>query len=455
MSNRAVWVFLMGMTAAPAYAAGFALIEQSASGLGNSYAGMAARSDDASTQFFNPANLSFLPQGRQVVFGLSAILPSAKMDDPTGDVRFNNTQSPVTGNNGGNVASLAMVPNFYFADDINDTLKYGVGITVPYGLSSEFKDGWVGRYSALKSELETLNINPVISWKASERLSIAGGINLQYVKATLTNAIDSSSLCLANQAPTGAIPAGSCNAVGLGQPGNAAADSYAKLSGDDLSWGFNLGVVFKPVAGTTIGAAYRSHIKHQLSGDASFRRSAQINRIAPLASRLSDGDIQAKLSLPETVSLSLAQQLNDKFELLADVTWTNWSRFKELRIQFDSGDDNVTTTKWNNSYRFSLGGNYRYSEAVTLRMGVAYDQTAVPDAEHRTPRIPDADRTWVSLGARWKMDAINTFDIGYAYLFMKEAKLNHSTEGASVQHRVQGEFSPNVNLLSVQWTRVF
>lgn len=452
MIKRLCFLLVWGVSSGAslsAHAAGFALIEQSASGFGNAYAGMSARADDASIQFFNPASLSWLPPGKQIIVGGSAILPSAKLRNASAsNLR---TGTTIEGNDGGNAASLALIPNFYFASDLNTDLKFGLGITVPYGLTSEYDNGWKGRYQALKSEVMTVNVNPALSFKASDKLSIGGGISLQYVKAELTNALDSSAICLRS------APSAFCTSQGLGQAGNAAVDSYSKMKGDDISWGFNLGVLYKPWEGTTIGASYRSHIKHKLEGEASFRRSAAIDQVPQLAARMSNSDITANLSMPETASLSLAQQLNDKLELLADVTWTNWSRFKELRVQFDSSlPDNVTNTKWNDSYRFSLGGNYRYNDQLTLRAGIAYDQTPVPNASHRTPRIPDADRTWFAIGASWKLDAANTIDVGYAYLRMKDSGINHSSdENALVRHNTQGEFSSRVDILSAQWSRSF
>ncbi|MFJ5446630.1 OmpP1/FadL family transporter [Methylobacillus methanolivorans] len=433
MIKRLCFLLVWGVSSGAslsAHAAGFALIEQSASGFGNAYAGMSARADDASIQFFNPASLSWLPPGKQIIVGGSAILPSAKLRNAQANYINPTTGAltPIAGNDGGDAASLELVPNFYFAGDLNPDLKFGLGITVPYGLTSEYDNGWKGRYQALKSEVMTINVNPALSFKASEKLSIGGGISLQYVKAELTNAIDARTMT----------------------SGLVTTDSYGKMKGDDISWGFNLGVLYKPWEGTALGASYRSHIKHKLEGEASFRHASPI-----LASRLSNSDISANLSMPETVSLSLAQQLNDRVELLADVTWTNWSRFKELRVQFDSSlPDNVTNTKWNDSYRFSLGGNYRYNDQLTLRAGVAYDQTPVPDASHRTPRIPDADRTWFAVGASWKLDPFNTIDVGYAYLRMKDSSINHSSEGA-VRHNIQGEFSARVDILSAQWSRSF
>lgn len=454
MIKRLCFLSFWGISSAmglSAHAAGFALIEQSASGFGNAYAGMSARADDASIQFFNPASLSWLPPGKQIIIGGSAILPSAKLKNASASNL--NSGMPISGGNGGDAASLELVPNFYFAGDLRPDLKFGLGITVPYGLTSEYDNGWKGRYQAMKSELMTININPALSFKANDKLSIAGGINLQYVRAELTNALDSSAICLASPFQ------GTCNALGLGQASNAAADSYSKMKGDDISWGFNLGLIYKPWERTTLGASYRSHIKHELDGKTSFRLSPQLSQptLTPLvASRLRKSDISAGLSLPETVSLSAAQQITDRLEVLADVTWTNWSRFSELRVKFDNSgvDDNVTTTKWNDTYRFSLGGNYRYNDQLTLRAGVAYDQTPVPDASHRTPRIPDADRTWLAIGASWKLDAFNTIDLGYAYLRMKDSSMNHSSEG-TVAHNIQGDFSSNVNILSAQWSHSF
>ncbi|MDR5172045.1 outer membrane protein transport protein [Methylobacillus flagellatus] len=436
MIKRLCFLSILGISSGvnmTAHAAGFALIEQSASGFGNAYAGMAARADDASIQFFNPASLSWLPAGRQIVLGGSAILPSAKLRnaDASHIDTTNGARTPISGNNGGDVGSLELVPNFYFATDLGQDLKFGIGVTVPYGLTSEYEDGWKGRYQGLKSEVMTINVNPALSFKANDKLSVGGGVSLQYVKAELTNALDSSAL------------------LGVGQGGNPVADSYSKMKGEDISWGFNLGVIYKPWETTTLGASYRSHIKHELEGKATFRP------VAPLAAFLRNTDISAELSMPETVSFSGAQKLNDRLELLADITWTNWSRFKELRVKFDSVlDDNVTTTKWDDSYRVSLGGNYRYNDQLTLRAGVAYDQTPVPNSSHRTPRIPDADRTWFAVGASWKLDPLNTIEVGYAYLRMKDSSMNHSSEGA-VRHNIQGEFSSRVDILSAQWSRSF
>src|SRR5882724_7475907 len=124
-----------------AHASAFALIEQNASGLGNSYAGAAAAAEDASTIFYNPAGMSLLPGGMQISAGLALINLSAKFSDSgstqTGTPAVPSTQAPL-GGTGGNAGGLSGVPNFYFAADLAKDLKVGVGISVPFGLKTEY-----------------------------------------------------------------------------------------------------------------------------------------------------------------------------------------------------------------------------------------------------------------------------------------------------------------------------
>lgn len=434
-----------------AQAAGFALAEQSASGLGNAFAGIGAQSNDPSNQYYNPATMTFMPKGKHLSVGGHIIAPNASIQNESArNVTFGNI--PVTGNDGGNAGITALVPNLYYKMDFNDDVTFGLGVSVPFGLSTEYKKGWLGRYNALESAVETININPAIAWKASERLSIGGGISAQYIKAKLTNAIDSSSIC------RGTAALGTCNALGLAVPGNAATDSVVKNEGDDISFGYNLGVVFKPNDQTTLGLAYRSTIEQKLTGKAKFYRSAGLNTLLNGAgsTQLTNTDIKAQIDLPENVSLSGAFQATPDLELLADVTWTNWSRFKELRIDFENPvqADGVTTENWDDSWRYSIGANYKLNSALTLRTGVAYDETVVSDKQHRTPRIPDQNRTWLSMGASWAMSPSNTVDVGYAHLFIKDSAIDNTSE-SSIKHNISGSYKGSVDILSMQLTHHF
>ena len=244
-----------------AHAVGYALTEQSASGLGNAFAGMAARSDDPSTQYYNPATMVFMKKGTQLSVVGNVIVPHVTLDNASArntTTGFGNIS--VSGNGGGNAGVVAAIPNFYLKTDLGDSVALGVGVTTPFGLSTKYNDGWVGRYIALESKVETINVNPAAAWKVNERFSVGGGVSVQYMRAKLTNAIDSGAICVSLGA--------SC-----GGAGNVATDSSVKLEGDDISVGFNLGTVFKPDEQTTLGVAYRSKIQQNLKGTATFTRS--------------------------------------------------------------------------------------------------------------------------------------------------------------------------------------
>ncbi|MCC7548189.1 MAG: TonB-dependent receptor [Burkholderiales bacterium] len=407
---------LAGAISGTGHAAGFALIEQNASGLGNAYAGAAAAAEDASTIFFNPAGLVFLP-GRQLVVAGHAIRPSAEFDN---DGSIAGAGKPL-GGEGGDAGSWALVPNAYLSWRLTERLAVGVGVNAPFGLKTEYDDDWMGRFQAIESEVKTININPSVAFKVNERLSIGAGLNYQYAEATLTRAVN----------------------FGLGGEGKV------KVEGeDDDSWGWNAGVIFSATPDLRVGLAYRSAIRHELEGDVTFRRPALVpSAAAP------DGPAYARTTLPESASLSVFQRFDDRWDFMGDVTWTNWSRFKTLDIYRANGTLLQSTPEnWDDSWRISFGLSYRLNDAWKLRGGVAYDETPVPD-DFRTARIPDNSRTWVAFGAQWKPRANLAVDFGYAHLFIPGASIDDNQ--TPVNGRLRGEYDSSVDILSAQVTYSF
>jgi long-chain fatty acid transport protein len=377
-------------------AAGFALVEQNASGLGNAYAGQAAVAADASTIFFNPAGMTLLPD-RQLVMAGHLIKPQAEFSG----------SSNIGGGNGGDAGGLAIVPNGYFAYRLTPDVHVGVGMNAPFGLKTEYDSTWAGRTQGIKSELKTINLNPAIAWKANESLSLGAGLSVQYAQATLTS-----------------------------QTGGG----LLTVKGDNYSWGFNLGALWQLSDATRIGLAYRSEVDQKLEGTAEFSVVTALNT-----------PVTASVTLPDSASLSLVHQLNPRLELLADMTWTGWSDFDELRIVRAAGTTlGVTPENWNDSYRYSVGANYRLNDKVTLRSGLAYDETPVSDA-FRTARIPDESRTWLSFGAQYRLSSKNTIDVGYAHLLVDEARINKTESGVTLA----GTYEASVDILSAQLTHNF
>lgn len=176
-----------------------------------------------------------------------------------------------------------------------------------------------------------------------------------------------------------------------------------------------------------------------------------------LSSLFKDSDVNARLVLPDMASLSFYHDFNEKWAIMADVTWTGWKSFNELRIKYESGmPDTVITTSWKNSMRYSLGISYKPTDKLTLRTGVAYDETPIPDPQHRTPRIPDTDRTWIALGLGYKISDNIALDFGYAHLFFKTSHIDKDPVGEdALRGGLKGHYKGHVNITSLQFTYRF
>ncbi len=461
---RATLAVAVSVASGSSFAAGFALIEQSASGLGNAFAAGSAQADDPSALFFNPAAISEL-DGTQVSFAVHYIDPDAKLENGTASVVSiggQPTNIPVSGGQGGDAGQHGVVPNFYVVADITEMTKFGLGISVPFGLETDYDNDWIGRYHAKKSDVSAITINPALSLRLHEQVSFGFGFNAQYIEAKLTSSIDSGSTCLALAAAGGAPdPTAVCTAFGLA-PADRATDSFGEVEGDDWGFGFNVGLMYKPWQSTRFGLAYRSKIDQSLEGDGTFNLSAPFAAFIganppPFNTLFSDANVVAGVTLPATASVSGLHKIGTKFEIMADITWTEWSEFDELRVKYVSSPiqpDSVTTQDWDNSLRYSVGLSYFWNERLKLRTGIAYDETPIPNSRQRTPRIPGNDRFWTALGLTWKATKKLSFDVAYAHLFVEDPDIDNTTEGI-VEHNLQGRYDADVDIFSAQVNYIF
>lgn len=437
---------MMTGATATAQGAGFAIIEQNASGMGNAYAGAAASAEDASTVYFNPAGLMQL-QSREMVFAGHIISPQAEFSDSNSR---SGTGAPLGGTDGGDGGETAFVPNFYYAQPMNNDWTVGLGVNAPFGLETDYDDGWIGRYHALKSELITININPSLAYRFNDRLSFGFGVSYQKIDAKLTNALDFGSICISALTPSlgsQAAAAAACGASGI-TPLNS--DGMQSFQGDDWSWGYNLGLLYEASESTRIGIAYRSSIKHELDGTVDITTPAGLP--AAVAASAPDQGVTANIELPETLSVSLYHEINDRWTLLADYTRTRWSRFDELKIVFDQGvlgqPSSTQPENWDDNNRYSVGATYKVDAQWKLRGGLAYDETPIPNATLRTPRIPGNDRTWVSMGFSYTPTSVLTVDAGYSHLFINDPAIN--TTDITTGHVLQGSYDAAVDIVSAQ-----
>ncbi len=425
----------MAFTAGTVLASGFSNTLKSVKGLGNAFAGAAAVAEDASTIYFNPAGLTRL-SGIQVQAAINIVSPSIKFND---DGSTTVLTQPLTGGDGGDGGTLGYVPNFFYAQSISDNLKVGIGIVSPFGLATEYNSDWKGRYHTIKSSLLTIDINPTVAYRINKMWSIGGGVSVQYLDAELTQAID-----------YGTINA----ALGFGLPLlPQGADGKSELTGDgNWGYGFNLGVLFELTEATRFGVSYRSKISYDLEGDADFTTPAAA---APIAGALGlvDTDAKADIDLPASLLVSGYHQLTDKWAIMADITWTDWSTWDELRLEFDSGAaDSVITYDFDDSLRYSVGATYTLNPQWTFRGGLAYDETPTPNREKRNPRLPDEDRLWLALGTSYQFSDRLGFDFGYTYITMVgDAKIEKTATGEDTfRGAIKGDYDAHSHIAAIQ-----
>jgi len=431
------------------FASGFAIIEQSVSGLGTAFSSGAAAAD-ASTVFFNPAGMLLL-EGQQVTVGVHLIFPSAEFDKKTAT---NALGMDLGGGDGGNGGETAVVPNFYYTNKLSDKVAIGLGITAPFGLRTDYGKSWVGRYHAVESDVKTININPAVAFKLTNEITVGAGVSAEYMDVTLSSMVDGGLVGASIGAPL--------------MPSQQENDVFAENKADDWGFGFNLGAIYEFSPDTRIGFAYRSEITHKVKGDIDTDVPSTLTGIPGygpfLEAAFQDQDLHGKITLPATASFNVYSKITDRFALMADVTWTEWSSFDELTIHFEgdgiAGKDSTTTTeKWDDTMRYSLGATFQATDALILRTGVAYDETPIPD-DYRTPRIPGEDRYWVTLGAGYQFSESLSMDIAYAHLFVDDSKMQKHAgtdpDGEDfARGTVVGEFENSVDIASIAFNYKF
>jgi len=442
---------LLSLACTNTLASGFALIEQSVSGMGTAYAIGSAGINDASTVYFNPAGMSRLPGSR--ITGNLQIVNANTDVKADGYYNPNNAAMVGTGLAGTSISGkpkddtglTAAVPSGYISHQYNDRIWMGIGVGAPFGLETEYDDLWVGRYHAIKSELLTYNLNPSIAFKIDEHATLGFGLNAMYADGELTQAVD---VGLGDFLAAGAamMPPNLPwypNAVGT-----SAFDSKAKVTGDDWGFGYNVGVLLEPTDHTRLGMHYRSKIELELEGERKITGPYYIDK----------QDASLDVHLPDSLSLSAYHGLNSQWAVMADVTWTQWSKLNSLEVEFENGSLSVTPLNWEDTTRVAVGTEYTRNQKWIFRGGLAFDPTPVPNSTLRTPRVPDNDRTWLTFGATYKYNPDISFDFGYAHLFVDDPKLTGTADandptapfpvGLTGTHALNAKYDASVDIVS-------
>jgi long-chain fatty acid transport protein len=406
-------------------AAGFQLLEQNASGLGNAYAGSAAVAENASTIFYNPAGMTQL-KAREYSVGITLVQPSFKFSD-------SGTSVGATGaGNGGDGGQLGVLPNGYLSWAYDKDLYLGISLGAPFGLMTKYSDPWLGAAQSTSFDVKTYNINPSIAYRINETVSIGGGVSWQRLEAVYKRRAGDSTLL------SGVLDA-----------------TPVRLGLKDEAWGWNVGALFSLSPASKLGISYRSRIKYDATG------KVEASGPSSTVNGLGTSDAKASIELPDTFIASLTHQYSDQWEALADLSWTGWSSIPKIDVVRTSGASagavaQTLITDFRDSWRFAVGGNYKMRDDLKLKFGIAYDQTPVKGAATRLVSLPDNNRTWLSFGTQWKASKDSTLDVGVAYLLMKDAPIdNNQTTAFPPRGRITGTYKDNCWILGAQYSASF
>ncbi|QHF46163.1 Long-chain fatty acid transport protein [Pseudomonas sp. S35] len=388
----------VAMASSQLFASGFALNEQSVSGMGTGFAGRSSSADDASTVYGNPAGMSRL-NGQQITGGVAAIDASTNIKDAKG---------LPSGSNKGDMVPFTAVPFGFYTNKLNDQWAIGFGVYAPFGLVTDYENGFQGRGFGSKSEVKVMTFQPTVSYAFNDKVSIGFGPTINRISGVLE----------------------SDKTLSLTQP-----DTNVKIKGDDTAIGFNVGVLVQATDTTRVGLTYHSKVKYKLEGHTEVSGPPLTQGF--LANNRYDASL--KIETPESYDLSVTQDLTDAWKLYGGATWTRWSRLKEITVNNEgvtaanggalapSRISSITEEQnWHDTWAYAVGTSYQLTKQVVLRTGLTFDQSPTNNKD-RSPRIPTGDRTIFSVGLGYKVMDNMTVDLAYSYLKEEDIKVNNTS----------------------------
>ncbi|MBO0495639.1 MULTISPECIES: OmpP1/FadL family transporter [unclassified Pseudomonas] len=385
----------VAMASSQLFASGFALNEQSVSGMGTGFAGRSSSADDASTVYGNPAGMSRL-NGQQITGGVAAIDASTNIKDASGGVK---------GTNKGDMVPFTAVPFGFYTNKLNDQWAIGFGVYAPFGLVTDYENGFQGRGFGSKSEVKVMTFQPTVSYAFNDRVSIGFGPTINRISGVLESEKTISPL---------------------------ASDTNVKIKGDDTALGFNVGVLVQATDTTRVGLTYHSKVKYKLEGHTTVSGPAATQAVL----KNNRYDASLKIDTPESWDASVTQDLTADWKLYGGATWTRWSRLKEITVNNEGvtaasgiGAAAIKTISepqnWHDTWAYAVGTSYQLTKQVVLRTGLTFDQSPTNNKD-RSPRIPTGDRTIFSVGLGYKVMDNMTVDLAYSYLQEEDIKVTRT-----------------------------
>jgi long-chain fatty acid transport protein len=378
------------------YAAAFQYYELGTPIIGTAAVGQAVIANDASTAYFNPANMTSL-NASQLMLGSEILIPFTKFNP--------DNETTIPGDNGGEAATLLPGMSLFYVYSYSPQLKFGVSLTSPYGGMLNYDDGWVGRYNVQQTQFYTLNLNPALAYQFNKMFAVGGGFSVEYANVYQTTAFP--------------LP------LDLPPPLEGPVEGQATVKTHNTAFGLNVGVLFTPYPSTKIGLAYRSQIKHDLKGDTEFLRTLQ------------SGSTKTQMIMPQNIILSVDQKIYQQFDLLAELGWANWSTMKDAIVDIE-GFTTTTELDWNDTYRVGVAGQYHVTPNLLLQTGVSYDSSPT-SRNKRTPDLPMDRQIRAGIGVIYSIMRMIQIGFSYEYVNLGNADIyNRSSNGV-----LSGSYSKN------------
>jgi long-chain fatty acid transport protein len=438
----------MGVSAA--HAGAFQLREQSASKLGNAFAGYTAYADDISIMWQNPAAMTMF-NGSQALVSLSARAPKTqlKTSEVSSTFGFNSTGSRALEND---IAENTLLPSIYVMYDPEDGsgFRFGLSANTPYGLDTKYDTAAISRYSALQSEITAQTVTATMAFKLNDHWSFGIGPQFQHFDMKLSRAINCGEIANADSAGVAGTNGGALDE-----------DCYLENAGSNTNIGFVAGIHAMSER-LKWGFSYRSRVVHDMpDGEVRVQRSSLITDTAFLAAlngQLQSQRMVTKMVIPENVNMGFAYDITPKFSVMADASWTRWSKLDSITFDYVSSilsqEKRTYIFNYNDSWFLSLGGDYRYDDNLTFRWGLARDWSPVPK-EHRTVRMPDQDRVWYTTGLGYKYNDKFSLDLSYARIVTKDADVDVDEATSAGIPAFKGRFESTADIVGLQFNYKF
>jgi long-chain fatty acid transport protein len=392
-------LFLLPLSAS---AGGLFLTEFGTPDVGLAGAGWAARAQDASTLFKNPAGMTLL-EGNQFQGGVQLLY---------GDIGFtSNGNSTPSGGGGGNPIDVFPGASGFYVHPLGDDWRVGFGIYSNFGLGLKYRGEWVGRYYVKDVLLAGVTFMPTASYRVNEYLSIGGGLNVMVGAFKQTAAV---------------------NNLFSGD------DGELQIKDRDVGVGGNIGVLLMPVPGTRFGISYQSPI------ELNFSDKPEFSNLGPIGTNLQnnghlDNTLDLGMTVPQSLTFSAYHELTRDWAMMGNLGWQDWSRFGKVDVTVSTANPISLTAdrKYRDTWHVAIGTQYRVNPAWVVSTGFAYDSSMVKD-KHRTLDVPVGETYKFGLGALWQ--AKPTLNLGFSYELAWGGDMSVDQNRGPLAGRVAGEF---------------